>query len=182
MYFETGQGSALSAEAHGGVDQQTCEARAYAVARRFEPLLVNTVVGFIGPEYLYDGKEIIRAGLEDHFCGKLLGLPMGCDICYTNHANADQNDMDILLTLLGIAGVNFIMGVPGADDIMLNYQSTSFHDALYLRDVLGLRPAPEFEHWLQRMQIMTPDHRLAPPAPAHPMLTYRPLQQGQING
>jgi ethanolamine ammonia-lyase large subunit len=149
MYFETGQGSALSANAHHGVDQQTLEARAYAVARRFEPMLVNTVVGFIGPEYLYDGKQIVRAGLEDHFCGKLLGLPMGCDVCYTNHAEADQDDMDALLTLLGAAGVNYIMGVPGADDVMLNYQSTSFHDALYLRRVLGLRPAPEFEAWLQ---------------------------------
>ena len=147
-YFETGQGSALSASAHHGVDQQTLEARAYAVARRYRPMLVNTVVGFIGPEYLYDGKQIIRAGLEDHFCGKLLGLPMGCDICYTNHAEADQDDMDTLLTLLGAAGVNYIMGVPGADDIMLNYQSTSFHDALYVRRVLGLRPAPEFEAWL----------------------------------
>src|SRR5579883_1501691 len=150
MYFETGQGSALSANAHHGVDQQTCEARAYGVARRYRPLLVNTVVGFIGPEYLYDGKQIQRAGLEDHFCGKLLGLPMGCDICYTNHAEADQDDMDALLTLLGAAGVNYIMGVPGADDVMLHYQSTSFHDALYLRSVLGLRPAPEFEAWLER--------------------------------
>jgi ethanolamine ammonia-lyase large subunit len=149
MYFETGQGSALSANAHHGVDQQTLESRAYAVARRFQPMLVNTVVGFIGPEYLYDGKQIARAGLEDHFCGKLLGLPMGCDVCYTNHAEADQDDMDALLTLLGTAGVNYIMGVPGADDVMLNYQSTSFHDALYLRRVLGLRPAPEFEAWLQ---------------------------------
>ena len=148
MYFETGQGSALSTHAHYGVDQQTCEARAYAVARRFSPMLVNTVVGFIGPEYLYDGKQILRAGLEDHFCGKLLGLPMGCDVCYTNHAEADQDDMDTLLTLLGAAGVNYIMGVPGADDVMLQYQSTSFHDALYLRSVLGLRPAPEFEAWL----------------------------------
>ncbi len=148
MYFETGQGSALSANAHYGVDQQTLEARAYAVARHFRPMLVNTVVGFIGPEYLYDGKQITRAGLEDHFCGKLLGLPMGCDVCYTNHAEADQDDMDSLLTLLGAAGVNYIMGVPGADDVMLNYQSTSFHDALYLRRVLGLRPAPEFETWL----------------------------------
>jgi ethanolamine ammonia-lyase large subunit len=147
-YFETGQGSALSANASHGVDQQTLEARAYAVARHFQPFLVNTVVGFIGPEYLYDGKQIIRAGLEDHFCGKLLGLPMGCDICYTNHAEADQDDMDTLLTRLGAAGVNYIMGVPGADDIMLNYQSTSFHDALYLRRLLGLRPAPEFEAWL----------------------------------
>ena len=150
MYFETGQGSALSAGAHHGCDQQTLEARAYAVARRYRPMLVNTVVGFIGPEYLYDGKQIVRAGLEDHFCGKLLGLPMGCDVCYTNHAEADQDDMDTLLTLLGVAGVNYIMGVPGADDIMLNYQSTSFHDALYLRSVLGLRPAPEFEAWLAR--------------------------------
>jgi ethanolamine ammonia-lyase large subunit len=149
MYFETGQGSALSANAHHGVDQQTLEARAYAVARHFRPMLVNTVVGFIGPEYLYDGKQILRAGLEDHFCGKLLGLPMGCDVCYTNHAEADQDDMDSLLSLLGVAGVNYIMGVPGADDVMLNYQSTSFHDALYLRRVLGLRPAPEFEAWLQ---------------------------------
>jgi ethanolamine ammonia-lyase large subunit len=148
MYFETGQGSALSADAHHGVDQQTLEARAYAVARRFRPMLVNTVVGFIGPEYLYDGKQILRAGLEDHFCGKLLGLPMGCDVCYTNHAEADQDDMDSLLTLLGVAGVNYIMGVPGADDVMLNYQSTSFHDALYIRRVLGLKPAPEFEAWL----------------------------------
>jgi ethanolamine ammonia-lyase large subunit len=150
MYFETGQGSALSAGAHFGCDQQTLETRAYAIARRYRPMLVNTVVGFIGPEYLYDGKQIIRAGLEDHFCGKLLGLPMGCDVCYTNHAEADQDDMDTLLTLLGVAGVNYIMGVPGADDIMLNYQSTSFHDALYLRSALGLRPAPEFEAWLER--------------------------------
>ncbi|HEY6489338.1 MAG TPA: ethanolamine ammonia-lyase subunit EutB [Terracidiphilus sp.] len=149
MYFETGQGSALSANAHHGVDQQTLEARAYGVARHFDPMLVNTVVGFIGPEYLYDGKQILRAGLEDHFCGKLLGLPMGCDVCYTNHAEADQDDMDTLLTLLGTAGVNYIMGVPGADDVMLNYQSTSFHDALYLRKILGLRPAPEFEAWLE---------------------------------
>jgi ethanolamine ammonia-lyase large subunit len=148
MYFETGQGSALSAGAHHGCDQQTLEARAYAIARRYRPMLVNTVVGFIGPEYLYDGKQIIRAGLEDHFCGKLLGLPMGCDVCYTNHAEADQDDMDALLTLLGVAGVNYIMGVPGADDIMLNYQSSSFHDALYLRSALGLKPAPEFEEWL----------------------------------
>jgi ethanolamine ammonia-lyase large subunit len=152
MYFETGQGSALSAGAHHGIDQQTCEARAYAVARRFRPMLVNTVVGFIGPEYLYDGKQIVRAGLEDHFCGKLLGLPMGCDVCYTNHAEADQDDMDVLLSLLGIAGVNYVMGVPGADDVMLNYQSTSFHDALYLRAQLGLRPAPEFEEWLRTSQ------------------------------
>jgi ethanolamine ammonia-lyase large subunit len=156
MYFETGQGSALSAAAHHGMDQQTCEARAYAVARRFRPMLVNTVVGFIGPEYLYDGKQIIRAGLEDHFCGKLLGLPMGCDVCYTNHAEADQDDVDVLLTLLGNAGVNYIMGVPGADDVMLNYQSTSFHDALYLRAQLGLRPAPEFEEWLATCQPKLP--------------------------
>ncbi len=154
MYFETGQGSALSAGANFGVDQQTCEARAYAVARSCRPLLVNTVVGFIGPEYLFDSKQIIRAGLEDHFCGKLLGLPMGCDVCYTNHAEADQDDMDTLLTLLGVAGVNFIIGVPGADDIMLNYQSTSFHDALYVRSVLGLKRAPEFEEWLRTMQIV----------------------------
>jgi ethanolamine ammonia-lyase large subunit len=153
MYFETGQGSALSANAHEGLDQQTCEARAYAVARKFNPLLVNTVVGFIGPEYLYDGKQIIRAGLEDHFCGKLLGLPMGCDICYTNHAHADQDDMDMLLTQLAVAGGTFIMGVPGADDVMLNYQSTSFHDALYVRQALNLRPAPEFEIWLQQQGI-----------------------------
>ena len=153
MYFETGQGSALSAGGHHGCDQQTIEARAYAVARHFQPLLVNTVVGFIGPEYLYDGKQITRAGLEDHFCGKLLGLPMGCDICYTNHAEADQNDMDVLLTVLGVAGCSFIMGVPGSDDVMLNYQSTSFHDALYVRRVLGLRPAPEFEAWLERMGV-----------------------------
>jgi ethanolamine ammonia-lyase large subunit len=169
MYFETGQGSALSADAHHGVDQQTCEARAYAVARAFRPLLVNTVVGFIGPEYLYDGKQIIRAGLEDHFCGKLLGLPMGCDICYTNHAEADQDDMDTLLTLLAVAGVNFIMGVPGADDIMLNYQSTSFHDALYVRRVLGLKRAPEFEAWLEKMGIADCDGVLAdrlPPSAA----------------
>ena len=168
MYFETGQGSALSANAHHGVDQQTVEARAYAVARRFSPLLVNTVVGFIGPEYLYDGKQIIRAGLEDHFCGKLLGLPMGVDVCYTNHAEADQDDMDALLTLLGAAGVTYIMGVPGADDVMLSYQSTSFHDALYLRSTLNLRPAPEFEAWLERMGLATstPDRIPAPMSPA----------------
>jgi ethanolamine ammonia-lyase large subunit len=151
MYFETGQGSALSSNAHHGIDQQTLEARAYAVAKRYEPLLVNTVVGFIGPEYLYDGKQITRAGLEDHFCGKLMGLPMGCDVCYTNHAEADQDDMDVLLTLLGAAGCNYIMGVPGADDVMLHYQSTSFHDALYARDLLKLRPAPEFEAWFERV-------------------------------
>ncbi|OAI05216.1 ethanolamine ammonia-lyase [Methylomonas methanica] len=170
MYFETGQGSALSANAHHGIDAQTCEARAYAVAREFDPLLVNTVVGFIGPEYLYDGKQIIRAGLEDHFCGKLLGVPMGCDICYTNHAEADQNDMDTLLTLLGVAGCNFIMGIPGADDVMLAYQSTSFHDALYLRQVLGLRPAPEFEAWLERMGIFDGLNRLANARNAAPLL------------
>ncbi len=172
MYFETGQGSAHSANAHNGLDQQTCEARAYAVARRFRPLLVNTVVGFIGPEYLYDGKQIIRAGLEDHFCGKLLGLPMGCDICYTNHAEADQDDMDTLLTLLGVAGVNFIMGVPGADDIMLNYQSTSYHDALYIDRVLNLRRAPEFEEWLWRMQIADRDGKLCAPTAGQPLLKH----------
>jgi ethanolamine ammonia-lyase large subunit len=161
MYFETGQGSALSANAHHQVDQQTCEARAYAVARAFQPLLVNSVVGFIGPEYLYDGKEIIRAGLEDHFCGKLLGLPLGIDVCYTNHAEADQDDMDNLLTLLAAAGVTFIMGVPGADDVMLNYQSTSFHDALYVRDVFGLKRAPEFDEWLMRAGLAGKDFRLA---------------------
>ncbi len=154
MYFETGQGSSLSANAHAGLDQQTCEARAYGVARHYAPLLVNSVVGFIGPEYLYDGKQITRAGLEDHFCGKLLGLPMGCDVCYTNHAEADQNDMDNLLTLLATAGCNFVMGVPGADDIMLNYQTTSFHDALFVRRLLNLKPAPEFETWLQTMGIV----------------------------
>ncbi|MEQ9479979.1 MAG: ethanolamine ammonia-lyase subunit EutB [Algiphilus sp.] len=153
MYFETGQGSALSADAHHGIDQQTCEARAYAVARVFRPLLVNSVVGFIGPEYLYDGKQITRAGLEDHFCGKLLGLPMGVDVCYTNHAEADQDDMDTLMTVLGVAGVNFIMGVPGSDDVMLGYQSTSFHDGLYLRRVLGKAMAPEFADWLRTMGI-----------------------------
>jgi ethanolamine ammonia-lyase large subunit len=170
MYFETGQGSALSAGGHHGVDQQTLEARAYGVARRFRPLLVNTVVGFIGPEYLYDGKQITRAGLEDHFCGKLLGLPMGCDVCYTNHAEADQDDMDTLLTLLGVAGVNYVMGVPGADDVMLNYQSTSFHDALYLRQTLGLKPAPEFEEWLERMNVMRDGKRLLPVTAEHRLL------------
>lgn len=160
MYFETGQGSALSANAHWGADQQTIETRAYGLARCFDPLLVNTVVGFIGPEYLYNGKQIVRAGLEDHFCAKLLGLPMGVDICYTNHADADQDDMDTLLTLLGVAGCNFIMGIPGADDIMLNYQSTSFHDALYVRSVLGLKPAPEFEQWLLRMNLF--DEKMIP--------------------
>lgn len=170
MYFETGQGSALSANGHHGVDQQTLEARAYGVARHFDPLLVNTVVGFIGPEYLYDGKQIIRAGLEDHFCGKLLGLPMGCDVCYTNHAFADQDDMDNLLTLLGVAGCNYIMGVPGADDVMLNYQSTSFHDALYLRQALGLKPAPEFAAWLQAMELMDESGQMLAPAAGHPLL------------
>ena len=174
MYFETGQGSALSAGAHHGLDQQTCEARAYAVARRFQPLLVNTVVGFIGPEYLYDGKQIIRAGLEDHFCGKLLGLPMGVDVCHTNHAEADQDDMDTLLTLLGVAGCNYIMGVPGADDIMLGYQSTSFHDSHYLRQVLGLRPAPEFEVWLEKMRITEGGRQLRPVNPAHALLAHAP--------
>ena len=170
MYFETGQGSALSADAHHGVDQQTCEARAYAVARAFSPLLVNTVVGFIGPEYLFDGKQIIRAGLEDHFCGKLLGLPLGCDVCYTNHAEADGDDMDTLMTLLATAGLSFLMGVPGADDVMLNYQSTSFHDALYLRELLGLKRAPEFEAWLQRMHITDARGRLQRVASGHPLL------------
>jgi len=162
MYFETGQGSALSAKGHHGVDQQTLEARAYAVARHFQPLLVNTVVGFIGPEYLYDGKQIIRAGLEDHFCGKLLGLPMGCDVCYTNHAEADQDDMDSLLTLLTAAGVNFVMGVPGADDVMLGYQSTSFHDALVMRDLMGRRPAPEFEAWLDAQGLLDKSGHVRP--------------------
>ena len=173
MYFETGQGSALSAGAHHGCDQQTLEARAYAVARQFKPLLVNSVVGFIGPEYLFDGKQIIRAGLEDHFCGKLLGLPMGCDVCYTNHAEADQDDMDALLTLLGNAGVTFVMGVPGADDIMLNYQSTSFHDVLAVRALLDRRPAPEFEAWLGAMGLMTADGLVRPvglPARFAPLL------------
>ena len=163
MYFETGQGSALSAEAHHGVDQQTMEARAYAVARAFDPLLVNSVVGFIGPEYLFNGKEIARAGLEDHFCGKLLGLPMGVDVCYTNHAEADQDDMDALLTLLGVAGCTYIMGVPGADDVMLGYQSTSFHDALYLRSILKKRPAPEFDAWLERMGLADDNGALVQP-------------------
>lgn len=170
MYFETGQGSALSAAAHHGVDQQTLEARAYAVAREFQPLLVNTVVGFIGPEYLYDGKQIIRAGLEDHFCGKLLGVPLGCDVCYTNHAEADQDDMDTLLTVLATAGVTYIMGVPGADDIMLNYQSTSFHDALYLRAAFGLKHAPEFEAWLARMRLTNAAGRLQDLDAADPLL------------
>ncbi len=170
MYFETGQGSALSANAHHGVDQQTLEARAYAVARRFEPLLVNTVVGFIGPEYLYNGKQILRAGLEDHFCGKLLGLPMGVDVCYTNHAEADQDDMDALLTLLGAAGCTYIMGIPGADDIMLNYQSTSFHDAAYLRRLLGLRPAPEFDAWLRSVGVFDEKGDLRPMQPGNGLL------------
>ncbi len=170
MYFETGQGSALSAQAHHGVDQQTLEARAYAVARAFSPLLTNTVVGFIGPEYLYDGKQIIRAGLEDHFCGKLLGVPLGCDVCYTNHAEADSDDMDTLMTLLATAGLPFLMGVPGADDVMLNYQSTSFHDALYLRRLLGLKRAPEFEAWLQRMGITDATGELLPVGAGHPLL------------
>ncbi|TWJ04875.1 ethanolamine ammonia-lyase heavy chain [Mucilaginibacter frigoritolerans] len=172
MYFETGQGSELSANGHHGVDQQTCEVRGYAIARRYKPLLVNTVVGFIGPEYLYDGKQIIRAALEDHFCGKLLGLPMGVDVCYTNHAEADQDDMDNLLTLLGVAGCNFIMGIPGSDDIMLNYQSTSFHDALYLRKVLGLRPAPEFEQWLIKQGIVDDRGELMQLNPSHKLLTH----------
>jgi len=171
MYFETGQGSCLSANAHHGVDQQTLEARAYGVARLYDPLLVNTVVGFIGPEYLYDGRQIIRAGLEDHFCGKLLGLPMGCDVCYTNHAEADQDDMDTLLTLLATAGCNYIMGVPGADDVMLNYQSTSFHDAQYIRQLLGLRPAPEFESWLWQQGVLDRQNRLLPMPTGHRLLT-----------
>ena len=162
MYFETGQGAALSADAHEGLDQQTVETRAYAVARAFSPLLVNTVVGFIGPEYLFDGKQITRAGLEDHFCAKLLGVPMGVDVCYTNHAEADQDDMDNLLTLLGVAGTNFVIGVPGADDIMLNYQSTSFHDAMYLRSALNLQPAPEFAAWLRKMEIFDQSGRTRP--------------------
>ena len=174
MYFATGQGSVLSANANFGVDQQTCEARAYAVARHFSPLLSNTVVGFIGPEYLYDGKQIIRAGLEDHFCGKLLGVPLGCDVCYTNHAEADQDDMDTLMTLLANAGLTFIMGIPGADDIMLNYQTTSFHDALYLRKILGLRAAPEFEKWLKQMNIMDEKGNVQPVTQAHRILQNMP--------
>lgn len=170
MYFETGQGSALSANAHHGVDQQTCEARAYGVARAFDPLICNTVVGFIGPEYLHDGKQIIRAGLEDHFCGKLLGLPIGCDACYTNHAEADADDMDTLMTLLATAGVTFLIGVPGADDVMLGYQSLSFHDALYLREVFGLKRAPEFEAWLAEMDLVDRRGRLLPVSPRHPLL------------
>jgi ethanolamine ammonia-lyase large subunit len=174
MYFETGQGSVLSANANFGVDQQTCEARAYAVARHLSPLLTNTVVGFIGPEYLYDGKQIIRAGLEDHFCGKLLGVPLGCDVCYTNHAEADQDDMDTLMTLLATAGLTFIMGIPGADDIMLNYQTTSFHDTLYLRKVLGLKAAPEFEQWLKKMHIMDDQGQVKSVSPNHLMLQNMP--------
>ncbi|WP_298956455.1 ethanolamine ammonia-lyase subunit EutB [uncultured Methylobacterium sp.] len=173
MYFETGQGSALSADAHHGIDQQTLEARAYAVARAYRPLLVNTVVGFIGPEYLYDGKEIIRAGLEDHFCGKLMGVPLGVDVCYTNHAEADQDDMDTLLTLLGAAGVTYVMGVPGADDVMLNYQSTSFHDQLYLREVLGLKRAPEFAAWLEQVGLADAAGTLLPGG-ATPLLAAAP--------
>ena len=170
MYFETGQGSALSSDANFGVDEQTCEARCYAVARRYNPLLVNTVVGFIGPEYLYDGKQITRAGLEDHFCGKLMGLPMGCDICYTNHAEADQDDMDNLLTLLAASGVNYIMGIPGADDIMLNYQSTSYHDALFVRRLLGKRHAPEFEKWLEKMSLIDDKGNLLPAKNTHKLI------------
>jgi ethanolamine ammonia-lyase large subunit len=171
MYFETGQGSALSANAHHGIDQQTCEARAYAVARAFRPLLVNTVVGFIGPEYLYDGKEILRAALEDHFCGKLMGLPMGVDVCYTNHAEADQDDMDVILTALAAAGVTYIMGIPGADDVMLGYQSTSFHDALFVRETFGLKRAPEFQEWLQKSAIADAAGRLLPVTPRHKLIT-----------
>jgi ethanolamine ammonia-lyase large subunit len=174
MYFETGQGSALSANANHGVDQQTCEARAYAIARHLSPLLTNTVVGFIGPEYLYDGKQIIRAGLEDHFCGKLLGVPLGCDVCYTNHAEADQDDMDTLMTLLANAGLTFLMGIPGADDIMLNYQTTSFHDTLYLRKILGLKAAPEFEQWLKKMNIMDSAGQVRPISQQHPLLQQFP--------
>lgn len=180
MYFETGQGSCLSANAHHGVDQQTCEARAYAVARHFDPLLVNTVVGFIGPEYLYDGKQIIRAGLEDHFCGKLMGLPIGCDVCYTNHAEADQDDMDTLLTLLCNAGLTFLIGVPGADDIMLNYQSTSFHDALYARRLLGLKHAPEFGEWLTKMQIIDSAGQLRLTGANHPLLSVLPQERVNV--
>lgn len=181
MYFETGQGSALSANAHHGIDQQTCEARAYAVARQFSPLLVNSVVGFIGPEYLYDGKQITRAGLEDHFCGKLLGLPMGVDICYTNHAEADQNDLDNLMILLANAGLTFLMGVPGGDDVMLNYQSTSFHDILVLRQLCALAPAPEFEQWLIKMAIMDANGCICPVAAAHPLIQGLPRLLQPIN-
>jgi ethanolamine ammonia-lyase large subunit len=179
MYFETGQGSALSAGAHHGVDAQTCEARAYAVARKFQPFLVNTVVGFIGPEYLEDARQITRAGLEDHFCGKLLGLPMGCDVCYTNHADADQNDSDNLLTLLAVAGCNFFMGVPGADDILLGYQSTSYHDALFLRRALGLRPAPEFEAWLEQIGLFDHQSHFLKRAPSPPLLAALEALRGQ---
>lgn len=177
MYFETGQGSALSSDANFGVDEQTCEARCYAVARRYHPLLVNTVVGFIGPEYLYDGKQIIRAGLEDHFCGKLIGVPMGCDICYTNHAEADQDDMDNLLTLLAAGGLTYIMGVPGADDIMLNYQSTSYHDGLYVRKLLGLKHAPEFEEWLKKMSLVNDHGDLLPFKPSNGLLGIEKLEK-----
>ncbi|HEX4893033.1 MAG TPA: ethanolamine ammonia-lyase subunit EutB [Hyphomicrobiaceae bacterium] len=180
MYFETGQGSALSADAHHGVDQQTCEARAYAVARAFEPLLVNTVVGFIGPEYLYDGKEILRAALEDHFCGKLMGLPMGVDVCYTNHAEADQDDMDIILTALAAAGVTYVMGIPGADDVMLGYQSTSFHDALFVRETFGLKRAPEFEAWLHEMRISDGAGRLLPAEARHPLIADAALNRSGV--
>ena len=176
MYFETGQGTALSANGHHGVDMQTCEARAYAVAREFKPMIVNTVVGFIGPEYLYSGKQIIRAGLEDHFCGKLLGLPMGCDVCYTNHAEADQDDMDSLMTLLAAAGLNYIMGIPGCDDIMLGYQTTSYHDTLYIRQLLNLRPAPEFEAWLEKMNILADGKYLLAGAKNNPLLTNELIQ------
>ena len=177
MYFETGQGSALSSDANFGVDEQTCEARCYAVARKYKPLLVNTVVGFIGPEYLYDGKQITRAGLEDHFCGKLMGLPMGCDICYTNHAEADQDDMDNLLTLLVAGGINYIMGIPGADDIMLNYQSTSFHDALYVRKLLGKKHAPEFEAWLKEMQLVNGEGNILPVKATHQLLGIEKMEE-----
>ena len=170
MYFETGQGSALSSDANFGVDEQTCEARCYAVARRYHPFLVNTVVGFIGPEYLYDGKQVTRAGLEDHFCGKLLGLPMGCDVCYTNHTEADQDDMDNLLTLLVASGLNYIMGIPGADDIMLNYQSTSYHDGLYVRKLLGKKHAPEFEQWLKKMNVIDDNGDLLPINKSHTLI------------
>jgi ethanolamine ammonia-lyase large subunit len=177
MYFETGQGSALSSNANFGVDEQTCEARCYAVARRYHPLLVNTVVGFIGPEYLYDGKQITRAGLEDHFCGKLMGVPLGCDICYTNHAEADQDDMDNLLTLLAAGGLTYIMGVPGADDIMLNYQSTSYHDGLYVRKLLGLKHAPEFEEWLEKMKLVNDRGDLLPFEPGNRLLGIEKMEE-----
>lgn len=177
MYFETGQGSALSSDANFGVDEQTCEARCYAVARRYHPLLVNTVVGFIGPEYLYDGKQVTRAGLEDHFCGKLMGVPMGCDICYTNHMEADQNDMDNLLTLLVAAGCNYIMGIPGADDIMLNYQSTSYHDGLYVRKLLGKKHAPEFEAWLEKMKLVDDSGDILPVLPTHQLLGIEQMEE-----